>query len=94
MKTEKEVRGELKRIRERAKSLSGFWIGEAAASIYALEWAAGKREMPPSEDVGRARGGSEGVAASLAKLVAKSPPRLEKKKPAPSARRRKTGRRS
>jgi hypothetical protein len=74
MKSEKEMREEVRRIRERVKGLSGFWIGEASAAIYALEWAVGKRESPPSEDLGRPRGGREKIAAALVALAAKAPP--------------------
>jgi hypothetical protein len=73
MKSEKELREEIRRIRERVKGLSGFWIGEASAAIYALEWAMGKREAPPSEDLGRSRGGREKIAASLVKMVKEAP---------------------
>jgi len=76
VKSESELRRELPRIRERVKSLSGFWVGEASAAIYALEWAIGKRETPPSEDIGRAHGGREKVAESLIRLVAKAPARV------------------
>jgi len=75
VKTEKEIRDEVRRIRERVKGLSGFWIGEASAAIYALEWALGKRDVPPADDLGRARGGREKIAASLLKLAEKTPPR-------------------
>ena len=74
MKSEKELRGEIRQIRERVKGLSGFWIGEASAAIYALEWAMGKREAPPSEDLNRPRGGREKIAASLVKIVEAAPP--------------------
>ena len=47
MKTEREVREEIRRIRERVRGLSGFWIGEASEAIYALEWALGKRDPSP-----------------------------------------------
>lgn len=81
MKTEKELRDEVRRIRERAKGLSGFWIGEASAAIYALEWAMGKREPSPSEDLGRPRGGREKIAAALIQLAQKTPaPRAEAKR--------------
>ena len=70
---DKAIRDEVRRIKERVKGLSGFWIGEASAGIYALEWALGKRERPPSEDLGR---------AGLVKLAEKAPrPRLQIKKP-------------
>jgi len=74
MKTEKELRDEVRRIRERVRDLSGFWIGEASEAIYTLEWALGKREPSPSEDLGRPRGGREKIAASLVALAAKAGP--------------------
>jgi hypothetical protein len=73
LRTEKDLRDEVRRIRERVRDLSGFWIGEASAAIYALEWALGKSEVPPSEDIGKPRGGREKIAASLLKLAEKSP---------------------
>jgi hypothetical protein len=91
MKTEREVRDEIRQIRERVRGLSGFWIGEASEAIYALEWALGKREPPPSEDLGRARGGREKIAASLLKLAENAPaPKLravpKPNRPAPAPR--------
>ncbi len=78
MKTEKELREEIRRIRERVKGMSGFWIGEASAAIYALEWALGKREPSASEDLGRPRGGREKIAAALIRLAETAPaPKLE-----------------
>jgi hypothetical protein len=74
MKTEKELREEVRRIRDRVRELSGFWIGEASEAIYTLEWALGKREPSPSEDLGRPRGGREKIAASLVALAAKTGP--------------------
>lgn len=62
MKNPKELTQEISRIRTRAKSLSGFWISELAAALYTLEWAAGKRDTPPSEDIGSA-GGEHGKIA-------------------------------
>ncbi len=79
---DKAIRDEVRRIKERVKGLSGFWIGEASAGIYALEWALGKRERPPSEDLGRAGGEQGRIAAGLVKLAEKAPrPRLQIKKP-------------
>lgn len=81
MKMEKELREQIRRVRERVKGLSGFWIGEASAAIYALEWALGKREPSPSEDLGRPRGGREKIAAALIKLAEKVPaPKVEAKR--------------
>ena len=62
MKNAKELTQEISRIRARAKSLSGFWISELAAALYTIEWAAGKRDTPPSEDIGSA-GGEHGKIA-------------------------------
>jgi hypothetical protein len=73
MKTEKEVREEVRRIRDRVKVLSGFWIGEASAAIYALEWATDKREPALSADLGGRRSGREKIAAGLVKAVEKAP---------------------
>ena len=87
MKTDKEMRDEIRAIRERVKSLSGFWIGEASAAIYALEWALEKREPALSADLGGRGSGRENIAANLVKLAEKAtPPRLEK--PSADAKRR------
>jgi hypothetical protein len=86
VKNEKEIRDEVRRIRDRVKGLSGFWIGECSAAIYALEWATGKRDAPPSEDLGRPHGGREKIAEALVKLVEKAPPAKVKTK-RPSAKR-------
>jgi len=83
MKSEKEIRNEARKIRDRVKQLSGFWIGEASAAIYALEWAIDKRDAPPSEDIGKARGGREKIAASLVKLAETTPSVRLKPKKAP-----------
>jgi hypothetical protein len=77
MRTAQELTGEVRRIRERARSLSGFWISEFAAAIDALEWALGKRDKPPSEDVGTPAGEHGRIAERLLEAVAK-----EAKKPA------------
>ncbi len=79
MKDDKAIRAEIRRIRERVKVLSGFWIGEASAAIYALEWVAEKRDLPPSEDLGKPRGGREKIAAALVAFAAKAPPGPKKK---------------
>ena len=87
MKTDKEIRQEIAAIRERVKSLSGFWIGEASAAIYALEWTLGKREPALSADLGGRDSGREKIAANLVKVVEKAPPpRFEK--PSADAKRR------
>lgn len=89
MKDAKEINAEIRGLKERAKALSGFWIGEIAAAIYALEWAAGKRDNPPSEVLGGSGGGQEKIAANLTRLVEQSrksgPKRVPAAKNAPSA---------
>lgn len=76
MKTPQELNQEIRRIRERAKSLSGFWISEFAAAIATLEWAAGKRNKPPSEDIGSSASEHGKIAERLLEAVGK-----EAKKP-------------
>jgi hypothetical protein len=80
MRTAQELTGEVRRIRERARSLSGFWISEFAAAIDALEWALGKRDKPPSEDVGTPAGEHGKIAERLLEAVSK-----EAKKPSKPA---------
>ena len=92
MKSDRELRDEVRRIRERVRTLSGFWIGEGSAAIYALEWALGKRPDPPSEDIGRPRGGREQIAASLVKAAEKAPRAAPKKAPPSAPRGRREGR--
>jgi hypothetical protein len=72
MRSEKEIREESRRIRERARSLSGFWVAELAASAYALEWALEKHPRPPSEDIGSADSAQGRIAASLVKAAEKA----------------------
>ena len=90
MKDAKEINAEVRGLKERAKALSGFWIGEIAAAIYALEWAAEKRDDPPSEVLGGAGGGHEKIATNLTKLVEQSrksgPKRMPAAKNTPSER--------
>jgi hypothetical protein len=69
MKAEKEIREESRRIRRRARALSGFWIAELAAGAYALEWALGKHPRPPSEDIGSTGSAQGKIAASLLKAA-------------------------
>jgi len=71
MRTAQDVNGEIRRIRERARSLSGFWISEFAAAIEALEWAVGKRDKPPSEDVGSPASDHGKIAERLLEAVSK-----------------------
>jgi hypothetical protein len=80
IKTAQDVNGEIRRIRERARSLSGFWISEFAAAIDALEWAVGKRDKPPSEDVGSPASEHGKIAERLLEAVSK-----EAKKPSKPA---------
>ncbi|MDQ5873209.1 MAG: hypothetical protein M3547_13500 [Acidobacteriota bacterium] len=75
MKNPKELTQEVSRIRARAKELSGFWISELAAALYALEWAAGKRERPPSADIGSAGGEHGKIADRLLHAVSAAPAR-------------------
>jgi hypothetical protein len=72
MKNEREIKSEIAALRDRVKTLSGFWIGEGAAAIYALEWALGKQEASPARELGKTGGAQERVAANLTKLVEKS----------------------
>jgi len=73
MKTEKEIRDESRRIRERAGALSGFWVPELAAAAYALEWALGKRESPPSQDIGGPDSAHGRLSESLVKAAERRP---------------------
>lgn len=73
MKSEKEIRDQVRAVRERVRGFSGYWIGEAAAAIYALEWVTGKRDVPPAEDIGSPAGGHEKIAATLLKLAESAP---------------------
>ncbi len=66
------MREEGRRIREKAKSLSGFWVAELASAAYALEWALGKHPRPPSEDIGAADSAQGRIAASLVKAAEKA----------------------
>ena len=81
MRSAQELTGEVRRIRERARSLSGLWISEFAAAIDALEWALGKRDKPPSEDVGTPAGEHGKIAERLLEAVAKEKKAKEKTKP-------------
>ena len=77
MKTEKEIREESRRIRERARGLSGFWIPELAAAAYALEWTLGKRK-----DIGSAGSVHGRLAESLVKAAEKQSAASRKASPA------------
>ncbi len=71
---EKKIREEARRLREKGKSLSGFWVSELSAAIYALEWVLGKRERAPSEDIGERESGHGKLAESISKAAEKEPP--------------------
>ena len=80
MKTSKEITQEIRSLRERAKALSGFWISEFAAAISTLEWALGKRDKTPSEDIGSPAGEHGKIAGRLLEAVsneAKRPSRAK-----------------
>jgi hypothetical protein len=87
LKSDKEIRDQVRAIRERVRGLSGYWIGEAAAAIAALEWVTGKRPVPPAEDIGSPGGEHEKIAASLLKL-AESKPATAKPAARPPAKKR------
>jgi hypothetical protein len=72
MKTEKEIREEIRRARERAAGLSGFWVPELAAAVYALEWTLGKRPEPASGDIGRAGSAHGRLSETLLKAAEKN----------------------
>lgn len=71
MKTSKEITQEIRSLRERAKALSGFWISEFAAAISTLEWALGKGDKTPSEDIGSPAGEHGKIAGRLLEAVSK-----------------------
>jgi hypothetical protein len=83
MKTEKDLKTETRRIRERARELSGFWISELAAATYALEWVTGRRPAPPSAAIGAAESDFGKIAESLAKAASDA---AEAANPTPAAR--------
>jgi hypothetical protein len=88
LRNEKEVREEIRKLREKAKSLSGFWVSELAAAIYALEWVLGKREKPPPQDIGEPDSGHGKLAESISKAAEKAPPATKPAgatKPAPKS---------
>ena len=81
MREEREIKSEITALRERVKELSGFWIGEAAAALHALEWALGKQEAPPARELGKTGSSIERVAANLTKLVEKASASKKRSKP-------------
>lgn len=90
MKNAKELTQEVTRIRQRAKELSGFWLSELAAALYAVEWAAGKRDAPPSADIGSAAGEHGKIADRLLHAVSAEPKKklsiVKSPSPRPAAR--------
>ena len=80
MRDASDVKKQVSAVRDRVKELSGFWIGEGAAMIYALEWVLEKRETAPAGELGLAGGESELIAGNLTKLVE----RAVADKPAPA----------
>ena len=81
MRDEKEIRAEIRAVRDRGKSLSGFWVAELAAAAYSLEWALGKHEKPPSVDIGSSESAQGRIAASLVKAAEKEAESAKKKAP-------------
>ncbi|HKA35811.1 MAG TPA: hypothetical protein VKH43_03275 [Thermoanaerobaculia bacterium] len=81
MRDEKEIRAEIRAVRDRGKSLSGFWVAELAAAAYALEWALGKHGKPPSEDIGTGESAQGRIAASLVKAAQIEAESAKKKAP-------------
>lgn len=77
---EKKIREQTHRLREKGKSLSGFWVSEIAAAIYALEWVLGKRDRAPSEDIGERDSGHGKLAESISKAAEKEPPSKAREK--------------
>ncbi|HEX7251671.1 MAG TPA: hypothetical protein VF376_02235 [Thermoanaerobaculia bacterium] len=90
MRDASDVKKQVSAVRDRVKELSGFWIGEGAAMIYALEWVLEKRETAPAGELGLAGGESEQIAGNLTKLVEKAmagkPAPVRAQPPAPKKR--------
>ena len=82
LRSEKDIRQEIRNLRDKGKSLSGFWVSELAAAAYALEWVLGKKERPPANDVGERDSGHGKLAESISKAAEKEPPAAKKKPPA------------
>ncbi|HKF42775.1 MAG TPA: hypothetical protein VKG01_06735 [Thermoanaerobaculia bacterium] len=80
MRSEKEIRDEVRRVRDRGKMLSGFWVAELAAAAYSLEWALSKHDKPPSEDIGSGESAQGRIAASMVKAAEKEAAASAKKK--------------
>jgi hypothetical protein len=79
LRSEKDIREEIRKLREKGKSLSGFWVSELAAAIYALEWVLGKRDKAPPEDIGEPASGHGKLADAISKAAEKEPPAIAKK---------------
>jgi len=79
MRDEKEIRAEIRGIRDRGKSLSGFWVAELAAAAYSLEWALGKHDKAPSQDIGSSESAQGRIAAWLVKAAEKEAQSAKKK---------------
>jgi hypothetical protein len=88
MKNAKELTQEVTKIRQRARELSGFWISELAAALYAIEWAAGKRERAPSADIGLAGGEHGKIADRLLHAVSAAPVKKMRVLPSLSSRKK------
>jgi len=80
LRSEKDIRQEIRNLRDKGKSLSGFWVSELAAATYALEWVLGKKERAPANDVGEPWSGHGKLAESISKAAEKEPPAVKKKK--------------
>jgi hypothetical protein len=96
LRSEKEIREEIRKLRDKGKSLSGFWVSELAAAIYALEWVLGKRDKAPPEDIGEPASGHGKLAEAISKAAEKEPPAIAKKpsaaKKPPAAKKKPAGR--
>jgi hypothetical protein len=74
LRSEKDIRQEIRNLRDKGKSLSGFWVSELAAATYALEWVLGKKENAPANDVGEPNSGHGKIAESISKAAERQPP--------------------
>jgi hypothetical protein len=78
LRSEKDIRLEIRNLRDKGKSLSGFWVSELAAAAYALEWVLGKKEKTPANDVGEPNSGHGKIAESISKAAERQPPAVKK----------------
>jgi hypothetical protein len=78
LRSEKDIRQEIRNLREKGKSLSGFWVSELAAATYALEWVLEKKEKAPAHDVGEPNSGHGKIADSISKAAERQPPAVKK----------------